>query len=106
MPVSSTTRDLCRVTYVPESVDLAVCALEAYEGPEADWVHGAAVRLSEGRLHRLAYWLSSAERDPDTFRWYACEAADVSPESHSFAVDFVQGLMDINVLQPPHDSNS
>lgn len=103
MTVSSTTRDLCRVTFIPESVDLAICALETYEGPEADRVHGAAVRLSEGHLHRLAHWLSSAERDPDTFHWYASEATAVSLEPHSLAVDFIHGLMDKNVPQPPHD---
>lgn len=103
MPVSRATRELCRVTFVPESVDLALCALEAYEGPEADWVHKAAVRLSEGHLHRLAHWLSLAEEDPGTFRWYAHEAVDVSPESHSFAVDFVRALMDKDVPRPPLD---
>ncbi|MEU8830795.1 hypothetical protein [Streptomyces sp900116325] len=106
MPVSSTTRDLCRVTFAPESLDLAICALETYEGLEADWVHEAAVRLSEGHLHRLAHWLSSAERDPDTFHWYAREAADVSTESHSLAVDFLHGLMDKNAPQLPHDPTS
>lgn len=77
MPVSSDTRDLCRSVFAPDVVELAVMALGTYAGPET-WVHQAATRLSEGELHRLAHWLNEAERNPDTFRWYASEPTDVT----------------------------
>ncbi len=51
--------------------------------------------------HRLAHWLDEAERNPDTFRWYAGEPTDVAPESHRFAIEFIGSLMDKNVLKPP-----
>ncbi|WP_455353051.1 hypothetical protein [Streptomyces sp. SYSU K217416] len=50
----------------------------------------------------MAHWLASAEREPETFRRYAGEPTDVSPESHTFAVDFVNGLIDKSAPQPPH----
>jgi hypothetical protein len=100
MAVSPDTRDLCRSVFAPDLVELAVLALETYAGPEETWVHQAAIRLSDGRLHRLARWLNSAEREPETFRWYAGEPTDVSPESHRFAVDFINGLIDKDVSDP------
>lgn len=101
MAVSPDTRDLCRAVLAPDLVELAVLALETYAGPEETWVHQAAIRLSDGRLHRLARWLNSAEREPETFRWYAGEPTDVSPESHRFAVDFINGLIDKDLSDPP-----
>ncbi|GGY20145.1 hypothetical protein GCM10010384_28290 [Streptomyces djakartensis] len=76
-------------------------ALGTYTGPDETWVHQAATRLNEGELHRLARWLNEAERDPDTFRRYASEPADVSPETHRFAVEFTNALMDKDVPKPP-----
>ncbi|MEU0384355.1 hypothetical protein [Streptomyces chartreusis] len=81
-------------------VELAVMALETYDGPDETWVHQAAARLSEEELHRLAHWLNEAERNPDTFRWYASEPTDVSPETHRFAVEFSNALMDKGVPKP------
>jgi hypothetical protein len=68
------------------------------------WVHQAAIRLSEGELHRLAHWLTGAERDLNTFRWYAGEPTDVSPESHRFAIEFSNALMDKGVPSRPGPS--
>jgi hypothetical protein len=101
MPVSPDNRDLCRSVFAPDVVELAVMALGTYTGPDETWVHQAATRLSEGELHRLAHWLDEAERNPDTFRWYAGEPTDVSPETHRFAVEFTNALMDKNVPKPP-----
>ncbi|MFF4088519.1 hypothetical protein ACFYY9_16775 [Streptomyces nigra] len=100
MPVSAATRDLCRSVFAPDAVELAVMALGTYAGPDEEWVHQAATRLSEGGLHRLAHWLTEAERDLNTFRWYACEPTDVSPESHRFAIEFSNALMDKDVPKP------
>jgi hypothetical protein len=61
----------------------------------------AAIRLSEGELHRLAHWLDEAERNPGTFRWYAGEPTDVSTESHRFAIEFINALTDRNVPRSP-----
>ncbi|MDQ0713472.1 hypothetical protein QFZ55_002924 [Streptomyces luteogriseus] len=82
-------------------VELAVVALGTYTGPDETWVHQATTRLSEGELHRLAHWLTEAERNPNTFRWYASEPTDVSPETHRFAVEFINALMDKDVPKPP-----
>ncbi|MFH9004745.1 hypothetical protein ACH4E5_16090 [Streptomyces afghaniensis] len=101
MPVSPDTRDLCLSVFALDVVQLAVTALETYVGPDETWVHQAAIRLSEGELHRLAHWLNEAERNPDTFRWYASEPTDVSPQSHRFAVEFINALMDKDVPKPP-----
>ncbi|MFF5961560.1 hypothetical protein [Streptomyces luteogriseus] len=101
MPVSPDARDLCRSVFAPDVVQLAVMALETYAGPDETWVHQAAIKLSEGELHRLAHWLDEAERNPDTFRWYAGEPTDVSPESHRFAIEFINTLMDKDVPKPP-----
>ncbi len=49
----------------------------------------------------LTPWLNHAERELCTFRWYAGEPADVSPESHRFAVEFVNGLIDKDAPGPP-----
>ncbi|SEE87443.1 hypothetical protein [Streptomyces sp. Ag109_O5-10] len=76
-------------------------ALETYAGPEETWVHQAAIRLNEGQLHRLSHWLNSAERELGTFRWYADEPADVSGESHRFAVEFANGLIGKDALKTP-----
>ncbi|MFF8872403.1 hypothetical protein [Streptomyces massasporeus] len=40
-------------------------------------------------------------RNPDTFRWYADEPTDVSPETHWFAVEFTNALMDKDAPKPP-----
>ncbi|MFF5042137.1 hypothetical protein [Streptomyces nigra] len=48
----------------------------------------------------MARWLTEAERDLDTFRWYAGEPIDVSPESHRFAIEFGNALMDKDVPKP------
>ncbi|WP_405632534.1 hypothetical protein OG933_41990 [Streptomyces sp. NBC_00016] len=69
-------------------------ALETYAGPDEEWVHQAAIRLSEGHLHRLAHWLNSAERELGASRWYADEPSEISPQSHRFAVEFINGLTD------------
>ncbi|WP_445280484.1 hypothetical protein [Streptomyces sp. DSM 118148] len=104
MPVSPDTRELCQAAYAPELVELAVSALGTYSGPDEAWVHQAAIRLSEGELHRLPRWLSEAEHRLESFRWYAEEPADVSPESHRFAVEFINGLIDKDLpkLPGPH----
>lgn len=101
MTVSQHVRVLCRSVFPSGSVASAVLVLETYAKPDAEWVHRAAVGLSEGRLHRLVHWLSAAEQDIEMFRWYAGEAADVSDETRRFAVDFVNGLADRSVLGPP-----
>jgi hypothetical protein len=101
MPVSPDTRDLCQAVFAPDLVELAVSALGTYAGPDEAWVHQAAIRLSEGELHRLARWLNEAERELETFRWYADEPADVSPESHRFAVEFINALIDKDVPKRP-----
>jgi hypothetical protein len=101
MPVSADTRDLCRSVFAPDVVELAVVALGTYTGPDETWDHQAATRLSEGELHRLAHWLTEAERNPNTFRWYASEPSDVSPETHRFVVEFTNALMDKDVPKPP-----
>jgi hypothetical protein len=101
MPVSPETRDLCQSVFAPDVVQLAVMALETYAGPDETRVHQAAIRLSAGELHRLARWLNEAERELETFRWYAGEPTDVSPESHRFAVEFINALMDKDVPKPP-----
>jgi hypothetical protein len=72
MPVSPDTRDLCQSVFAPDLVELAVTALETYAG-----------------------------RNLGTFRWYAGEPVDVSPESHRFAVEFINALIDKNVPEPP-----
>ncbi|WP_189321903.1 hypothetical protein [Streptomyces flaveus] len=101
MPVSPDTRGLCQSVFEPGQVELAVMALETYAGPDEAWIHQAAIRLSDGQLHRLAHWLNSAERELGTFRWYAGEPADVSLESHRFAVEFINGLIDKDAPRPP-----
>lgn len=101
MPIPPDTRGLCQSVFEPGLVELAVMALETYTGPDEAWVHQAAIRLSEGRLHRLARWLTSAERELDTFRWYAGAATDISTEWHRFAVEFVNGLIDKEAPRPP-----
>jgi hypothetical protein len=44
----------------------------------------------------LAHWFDEAERNPDTFRWYAGEPTDVASESHRFAIEFIESLIDIS----------
>jgi hypothetical protein len=65
------------------------------------WVHQAAIRVSGGELHCLPCCLNEAELRLESFRWYAEEPADVSPESHRFAVDFINGPIDKEVPKPP-----
>ncbi|MFE0358113.1 hypothetical protein ACFW2I_32100 [Streptomyces nigra] len=44
--------------------------------------------------------MNEAERDLNTFRWYAGEPTDMSPESHRFAIEFSNALMDKDVPKP------
>ncbi|MFC9930260.1 hypothetical protein [Streptomyces sp. NPDC127190] len=101
MPVSPDTRNLCQAVFAADLVELAVSALGSYAGPDEAWVHQAAIRLSEGELHRLPHWLNEAEQRLESFRWYAEEPADVSPHAHRFAVEFINGLIDKDVPKPP-----
>ncbi|MGA5289934.1 hypothetical protein [Streptomyces pseudogriseolus] len=48
----------------------------------------------------MAHWLDEAERNPDTFRWYAGEPTDVAPESHRFAIESIESLIDKDVSKP------
>ncbi|MFC8142971.1 hypothetical protein ACFUKV_14675 [Streptomyces paradoxus] len=48
--------------------------------------------------------MDEAERNPDTFRWYASEPTDVSAESHRFTIEFVEALMDKDAPKPPVSS--
>ncbi|GAA0902303.1 hypothetical protein [Streptomyces thermoalcalitolerans] len=102
MPLSAEVLELCRATFAPQELDPALRALETYDAEQADRVHRDAVRMSEGRLNRLAWWLNRAEDDLETFFWYAEDPeGTVRPESREFAVDFMNGFADRHLLKPP-----
>jgi len=103
MAVHPETAQLCRATFAPDCVDLAIRALESYEGEQAKRVHLSAIRLSEGRLNRLAHWLDAAGTDLGTFLWYAGElqSPEDTPEKQTLAADFMNGLFDRNTINRP-----
>jgi hypothetical protein len=106
MPLSSEAIELCRATFAPKSHGPALRALETYNAEQADRVHQVSIRLSGGRLNRLAWWLGEAERDLETFLWFGEDPQEtVRPESREFAVDFISALMDKHVLKPPQSSS-
>jgi hypothetical protein len=106
MPLSAEVLELCRATFAPESLDLALRTLETYVAEQADRVHRVAIQLSEGKLNRLAWWLDGAEENLETFLWYGEDPEEsVRPETRAFAVDFMNAFADKHQLKPPQSSS-
>ncbi|MFG2809469.1 hypothetical protein [Streptomyces massasporeus] len=106
MPLSAEVLELCRATFAPESLDLALRTLETYDAEQADRVHRVAIQLSEGKLNRLAWWLDGAEENLETFLWYGEDPEEsVRPETRAFAVDFMNAFADKHRLKPPQSSS-
>ncbi|MGW1542553.1 hypothetical protein ACWCPM_20345 [Streptomyces sp. NPDC002309] len=106
MPLPAEVLKLCRATFAPESLDLALRTLETYDGEQADRVHRVAIHLSKGKLNRLAWWLDGAEKNLETFLWYGGDPEEtVRPETRAFAVDFMNAFADKNLLKPPQSSS-
>lgn len=105
MPLSAEALELCRATFAPESPDPALRVLETYDAEQTDRVHRNVIRMSEGKLSRLAWWLNAAEESPETFLRYAEDQEDtVRPETRAFAVDFMNAFADQHLLEPPQCS--
>ncbi|WP_086791947.1 hypothetical protein [Streptomyces thermovulgaris] len=101
MSLSAEVLALCRAAFAPGELELALRALETYGAEQADRVHRNAIRMSEGRLHRLAGWSNVAEDDPETFLWYAEDPEGaVRPRTREFAVGFMSGFADRHLLEP------
>jgi hypothetical protein len=106
MPLSAEVHELCRATFPPELLDLALRTLETYDAEQADRVHRVAIHLSEGKLNRLAWWLDGAEENLETFLWYGEDPLEtVRPETRAFAVDFMNAFADKHLLKPPQSSS-
>ncbi|MFE0331702.1 hypothetical protein ACFW08_33815 [Streptomyces sp. NPDC058960] len=106
MALSADILELCRATFAPELLDLALRTLETYDAEQTDRVHRLAIQMSEGKLHRLAWWLNAAEENLETFLWYGEDPEEtVRPETRAFAVDFMNGFADKNMLKPPPSSS-
>ncbi|MGW3682494.1 hypothetical protein [Streptomyces prasinus] len=106
MPLSAEAVELCRTTFAPESLDLALHTLETYDAEQADRVHRVAIRLSGGKLNRLAWWLNGAEENLETFLRYGEDPEEtVRPETRAFAVDFMNAFADKHLLKPPRSSS-
>jgi hypothetical protein len=100
MAVSPATRQLCGITFAREEAASALSLLELYAGAESERVHQAMVRLSGGRLGRLRMWLSEAKLDPETVLWFGEPPVDVSPDTHAFGVEFINGFLDKHLDSP------
>ncbi|MFC9506308.1 hypothetical protein [Streptomyces sp. NPDC057002] len=94
MAVSPATRQLCDATFSRDEIASALALLDLYAGVDRERVHQALVRLSGGRVDRLRSWLAEAERRPETVLWFGEPPSDVSPETHAFGVEFINGFMD------------
>ncbi|MGW5059933.1 hypothetical protein ACWEQ2_21925 [Streptomyces sp. NPDC004096] len=106
MPLSAEALELCQATFAPESLDLALRALETYDAEQADRVHRVAIQLSGGKLNRLAWWLDGAKKNLETFFWYGEDPDEtVRPETRAFAVDFMNAFADKHLLKPPPSSS-
>ncbi|MFI6373778.1 hypothetical protein [Streptomyces sp. NPDC050546] len=104
MAVSSATRQLCEATFSRDKTASALALIDLYTGVDRERVHQALVRLSGGRVDRLRSWLTEAERKPETVLWFGEPPSDVSPETHAFGVEFMNGFIDRHLdmrVEPP-----
>ncbi|MEU5331956.1 hypothetical protein AB0G51_01280 [Streptomyces asoensis] len=100
MAVSPATRQLCDAMFPDDEAASVLALLDLYTGAECERVHQAVIRLSGGRLGRLRIWLDEAKRNPETVLWFGESPSDVSQDTHTFGVEFINGFLDRHLDTP------